>query len=294
MFESKLYTFIADIYSVEMSLSVLLVVLLWSLVEVHSQTAPYVSFMGENLPNHAYVDLTLVGTDGSDPGNIVRCITDLGSCCGSNQGAHRGDWYFPNGSILENSSLGGDISRTRGDMRVNLRRRNNAMSPSGIYRCDIPTDAVHDDSDLSVRETVYVGLYASGGNILHKSHSYDINCLGAITIPGEVILSGNTLTCISTGGPATTVTWTRDSVTVTEGNETVLDDPVTAQYNHTLTVTSAGEYTCTVANAKPSTASASITVQGIHNTIISIFFNFLSPTRCLTSQWCDSSPGWSH
>ena len=61
-----------------------------------------------------------------------------------------------------------------------------------------------------------------------------------------------TLTCISTGGPATTVTWTRDSVTVTEGTETVLDDPVTAQYTHTLTVTGrlGGLYTCTVANNK--------------------------------------------
>ena len=86
--------------------------------------------------------------------------------------------------------------------------------------------------------------------------------VGDITIPGGVTLSRNTLTCISTGGPATTVTWTRDSVTVTEGNETVLDDPVTAQYTHTLTVTSAGEYTCTVTNDKPSTASASITVPG--------------------------------
>ena len=74
-----------------------------------------------------------------------------------------------------------------------------------------------------------------------------------------------TLTCISTGGPATTVTWTRDSVTVTEGTETVLDDPVTAQYNHTLTVTGLlpGLYTCTVENDKPSSDSASITVQGI-------------------------------
>ena len=42
-----------------------------------------------------------------------------------------------------------------------------------------------------------------------------------------------TLTCICTGGPATTVTWTRDSTTVTEGTETVLNDPVTAQYTHT-------------------------------------------------------------
>ena len=71
-----------------------------------------------------------------------------------------------------------------------------------------------------------------------------------------------TLTCISTGGPATTVTWTRDSTTVTEGNKTVLNDPVTAQYTHTLTVTgiSPGLYTCTVANNKPSSDSTSRTV----------------------------------
>ena len=70
------------------------------------------------------------------------------------------------------------------------------------------------------------------------------------------------LTCISTGGPATSVTWTRDSTTVTEGNETVLNDPVTAQYTHTLTVTEAGIYNCTVANNKPSSDSANIAVTG--------------------------------
>ena len=95
-------------------------------------------------------------------------------------------------------------------------------------------------------------------------------------ISGDVSLTVNsdlngaspqfTLTCISTGGPATTVTWTRDSVTVTEGTETVLDDPVTAQYTHTLTVTGrlGGLYTCTVTNNKPSSDSADITVQGIN------------------------------
>ena len=62
-----------------------------------------------------------------------------------------------------------------------------------------------------------------------------------------------TLTCISTGGPATTVTWTRDSETVS-GGMTVLDDPVTAQYTHTLTVTEklGGQYQCTVISNKPS------------------------------------------
>ena len=73
-----------------------------------------------------------------------------------------------------------------------------------------------------------------------------------------------TLTCISTGGPATTVTWTRDSTTVNEGNETVLVNPTTAEYLHTLTVTGdiKGRYTCTVANNKPSNASATMECEG--------------------------------
>ena len=70
--------------------------------------------------------------------------------------------------------------------------------------------------------------------------------------------STQTLTCISTGGPATTVTWTRDFTTVTQGTLTVLNDPVTANYTHTLNVTGGlpGLYTCTVANNKPSSDHA--------------------------------------
>ena len=72
-----------------------------------------------------------------------------------------------------------------------------------------------------------------------------------------------TLTCISTGGPATTVTWTRDSETVS-GGMTVLDNAVTAQYTHTLTVTGrlGGQYQCNVANNKPSIATAQLFFQG--------------------------------
>ena len=73
-----------------------------------------------------------------------------------------------------------------------------------------------------------------------------------------------TLTCVSTGGPATNITWTRNSEAVS-GGMTVLDDPVTAQYTHTLTVTGrlGGQYQCTVANNKPSHVAVNLTVQGI-------------------------------
>ena len=42
----------------------------------------------------------------------------------------------------------------------------------------------------------------------------------------------------------------------------MLNDPVTAKYTHTLSVTTGGEYTCTVANTA-FTASKRITVQGL-------------------------------
>ena len=139
--------------------NLLLFSVFWFLVEVNSQTAPYVSFMGQTLANHSYVDLSLVG-DASD--NVV-CHTDLSTCCTGGQGPHRGDWYFPGGDRLPFPG-GVVIYEARGAQRVDLRRRNSATSPVGIYRCDIPTIAVHDDDDISVRATVYVGLYtASGG-----------------------------------------------------------------------------------------------------------------------------------
>ena len=116
-----------------------------------AQTYPYVSFKGQTLAKHSYVDLSLVGSDDT---SSVQCITDLGTCCTSNQGGHRGDWYFPNGTRLPLSG-GGDICESRGAQSVIMSRKNsNTGGPSGIYRCDIPTKDPN---------AVYAGLYLDGG-----------------------------------------------------------------------------------------------------------------------------------
>ena len=148
---------------------VLLLSLLWSLVEVSSQqTFPYVSFMGQTLANHSYVNFSLVG--GHSSGNdSVQCHTDLGTCCSSTQGPHRGDWYFPIGTRLP---FYVDIHQWRVAKRVDLRRNSSATSPVGIYRCDISTIAVHDDYYNSVRETVYVGLYTNGGKYVLSDNEF--------------------------------------------------------------------------------------------------------------------------
>ena len=78
----------------------LVLMLSWSLEDVNSQTFPYVSFSGQTLANHSYVNLSLVGDDSSGGTNVVLCHTDLNTCCTGAQGQHRGDWFFPDGTRL--------------------------------------------------------------------------------------------------------------------------------------------------------------------------------------------------
>ena len=70
------------------ALLLLLGLLCWPLV--NSQSFPYVSFMGQTLANHSYVNLSLVGyvPSGSDS---VQCHTDLNTCCSDIDVQHRGD-----------------------------------------------------------------------------------------------------------------------------------------------------------------------------------------------------------
>ena len=81
-----------------------------------------------------------------------------------------------------------------------------------------------------------------------------------------------TLTCTSTGGPATTVTWRRDGVGITL-NDTYqqtkrLVDNVTSTYQTVLTIDSClgqsdivGTYNCTVENAR-GVSSETVVVPG--------------------------------
>ena len=145
-----------------------LILFFFFLVEVQSQTVPYITFLGTILPNHSYVDLSQVGRDrkGNDS-DTVQCHTDLITCCRVEQGIHRGDWFAPgNDTRLTFYSDGEDIFEDRQAQVVHIRRRNNAAGPSGIYRCVVATNAVHNDSDGFIGEIAYVGVYANGGKYI--------------------------------------------------------------------------------------------------------------------------------
>ena len=79
------------------------------------------------------------------------------TCCCDSVGPHCGDWFAPcSDTHLPFQSEGTDIYEDRQDMVVHLHCRKNPTGPSGIYRCVIATFDVHDDSDQSVGETIYV------------------------------------------------------------------------------------------------------------------------------------------
>ena len=140
----------------------LLLCLLSAVVEVYSQTAAYLTIKGKNIPNNSYVDFNTVGRkiEHQKP-NTLHCHTDLNTCCRRAQGPDRGDWYFPNGNRLPiytyiNIPV---LSEGRGRQQVVVYYRGN-VGTSGIYRCDIETIAVNNNSG---NVSLFVGLYTSGG-----------------------------------------------------------------------------------------------------------------------------------
>ena len=110
--------------------------------------------------------------------------------------------------------------------------------------------------------TMHVPLFGATLSHIHKPVSLNYIPAGS---PDASSLTYNdqskTLTCTSTGGPATTVTWRRDGAVITL-NDTHqqtkrLVDPVNGTYQTVLTINSSvcsnhivGTYNCTVENVR--------------------------------------------
>ena len=232
----------------------------------------YLSLNGDIIPNHGYVVISDIG---STDNTALLCHTNRPPPHDSaNSG---GNWFAPNQTRVYMNKVSG-FRRNRGPMVVRL-LRNTATDPpaEGIYHCEI-------EDNMFKKQPVYVGLYNSGGG-MYIQHTYMIYMtvkivvvfLGNITISDKMVFTLNSdlsepspqfnLTCISTGGPATTVTWTRNMEIVTKGTKTVLVNGTTAEFNHTLTVTGrlGGHYVCTVSNEVSPEKSTDLYVQGVYD-----------------------------
>ena len=67
--------------------------------------------------------------------NALLCVTDNTECCSNRVG----EFYYPNSSAVPNGyNSNNSLYRNRGPQVVRLNRRNDVLSPTGRYRCNIP------------------------------------------------------------------------------------------------------------------------------------------------------------
>ena len=97
----------------------------------------YLSLRNEVRSNNSNIFITDIGA-GDD--EALLCFTDLTRCCRSFQanGIPLGEWFYPNGSVIDVSDSGNNFYRNRGQSVVRLNQRNNAVSPTGLFCCEVP------------------------------------------------------------------------------------------------------------------------------------------------------------
>ena len=95
--------------------------------------------------NNSVIDVALVGEGFKGPkitnGGALECHTDDTTCCrgidNPPNGTGRGEWYYPDGTVV--LPPGGDIGfyRARDHMVIRLNRAS-VSGATGVYRCEIP------------------------------------------------------------------------------------------------------------------------------------------------------------
>ena len=114
----------------------------------------YLSLNSTIIPNHGYV---IISDIGSTDNTALLCRTNKPPYP-YNSG---GDWYAPDQTRVAGTAVPG-FRRNRGPMVVRLLRNNATGTPAlGIYDCWL-------EDDTFTPQSVYVGLYNSGGGIYYS------------------------------------------------------------------------------------------------------------------------------
>ena len=95
--------------------------------------------------NNSVIDINLVGEgfEGAQitDGGALECHTDDTTCCrgidNPPNGPGRGEWYYPDGTVVPPPGRDTGLYRTRDHMVIRLNHYR-VIGPTGVYRCEIP------------------------------------------------------------------------------------------------------------------------------------------------------------
>ena len=192
------------------------------------------------LRHHIHGNNSIVAIDAiQEWDKALLCYTNALNCC-KITGQFVGEWYFPSGIAIGTSAADENFFRDRDRSVVRLNRRNNATSPTGVFRCKIP-------DEIGNFQNIYVGIYpqSEGAPNIIKQPEYSYN-------------QNQILTCTSTGGPVTTVKWSKNGQPLGSKykQQKRIINQTTAEYQSVLilgTLTPrevVGNYTCQASNSR--------------------------------------------
>ena len=128
-----------------------------------TSTDVYLSLNGRVIPNHGYVEISDIGSSDS---TALLCHTNRPPSAGGHNSG--GDWFAPDGTRvggIDSIDVPG-FGRNRAPMLVRLQR--SGTPDEGIYWCGVK-DATN------TNQTVYVGLYNTGGGMLHTHNEFSLS-----------------------------------------------------------------------------------------------------------------------
>ena len=211
---------------------------------------------GQLYGNNSVVTVTDIGS--SFFMSALFCLTPSLECCSDSETPNAAsvtrEWYLPDGRpVTSDNSLLFIKSRVSSAVSLHNDRFSSTIAPSGVYRCEIP-----DTSGTS--QNIYVGIYPQGDGELKMFITINNYFLiaGSPSIISVVFdRNSTTLTCTSTGGPPTTVTWRKNGVPVNislyEKSQRLVDaESATYQsvlFNNDVT-DFVGTFTCEISNVR--------------------------------------------
>ena len=109
----------------------------------HSEYETYFYIFSESslkfmLRNQTYLNNSIVAINDIGEGDsALLCVTDKPDCCKPPDGTAQGEFYYPNRSAVSPGNTN-PLYKNRGPQVVRLNRKINVLSPTGVYRCEIP------------------------------------------------------------------------------------------------------------------------------------------------------------
>jgi hypothetical protein len=208
----------------------------------------YLSLRGVYIANNSNINIRNIS---DNPNGALQCITDNMRCC---RGDPRlGEWYQPNGALVQGTTSTTAFYRTRGDNgEVSLNRPSGVESPTGQFYCEVP-DATSTNQTLCVNIGMVHHIIIC--NII-ASEGFFFGHVGGdvfISIPSDPPIAGEsyTLEC-SAGGSEGTFQWLKGppdgrTPVVTSGSITISSTSTTSQLQfRPVQQSDNGSYSCSI------------------------------------------------